>query len=254
MSYLPGKFIWFEHTSNDVPKARAFYQSLFGWHTEKVPMNDEPYEMIQNGANPIGGFRAPQPGELGGWLGCMSVTDVDGKYAEALAAGAKPLQPPKDFVPMGRGASFTDPIGAAIWIWKSTQGDSPETDNPPANQWCWSELWTQDDAKALAFYEKVFGYRHETMPGAGGGPYHVIQSPDGKGRGGVMKMPDPQAPTRWCPYVLVEDCDATVKKAEGLGAQVMMPSTDIPNVGRIAVLIDPLKSPIALIKPAPMAS
>jgi uncharacterized protein len=92
------------------------------------------------------------------------------------------------------------------------------------------------------------------MPGASGEAYHVIQSPDGKGRGGVMRMPDPKAPTLWCPYVAVEDCDATVKKAEGLGAQVMMPPTDIPNVGRIAVLLDPLKAPLALIKPAPMGA
>ncbi len=100
----------------------------------------------------------------------------------------------------------------------------------------------------------MFGYKHETMQSANGEPYHVLQSADGKGRAGVMKMPDPSAPTLWCPYVAVEDCDATVEKAQGLGAQVMMPPTDIPNVGRIAVLIDPLKAPIALIKPAPMGT
>ena len=33
MSHLPGKFVWFEHLSSDVPKARKFYETLFGWHT-----------------------------------------------------------------------------------------------------------------------------------------------------------------------------------------------------------------------------
>src|SRR5437588_4348602 len=34
MSYTPGRFVWFEHLSNDIPRARAFYEKLFGWNTE----------------------------------------------------------------------------------------------------------------------------------------------------------------------------------------------------------------------------
>ena len=166
MSYLPGKFIWFEHVSSDIPKARAFYEPLFGWHTETMPMGDKTYHMIQNGDVGIGGFCPPTAGTPVGWVSYMSVTDVDASYAAALAAGAKPLEPPTDFPPVGRGASFADPTGAATSIWRSNEGDRPEVENPPFNEWCWNELWTQDDAKALAFYEKVFGYKHETMHSA----------------------------------------------------------------------------------------
>jgi predicted enzyme related to lactoylglutathione lyase len=69
-----------------------------------------------------------------------------------------------------------------------------------------------------------------------------------------MKMPDPQAPTLWCPYASVADCDAAVDKARGLGAQLMMPGTDIPNIGRFAVLVDPQGACIAMIQPAPMGA
>ena len=38
MSYTPGRFVWFEHLSNDIPKARAFYEKLFGWNAETMAM------------------------------------------------------------------------------------------------------------------------------------------------------------------------------------------------------------------------
>jgi len=62
LSRLPGKFVWFEHVSNDVAKARAFYEQLFGWHVESMPMGDQPYHMILNAATGIGGLRTAEPG------------------------------------------------------------------------------------------------------------------------------------------------------------------------------------------------
>ena len=49
MSHLPGKFVWFEHLSADIPKARRFYDALFGWHTESIPTGAQRYSMILNG-------------------------------------------------------------------------------------------------------------------------------------------------------------------------------------------------------------
>ena len=40
MSYLPGKFTWFEHLSSDPAKAKAFYEGLFGWQVRPVTMSD----------------------------------------------------------------------------------------------------------------------------------------------------------------------------------------------------------------------
>jgi len=53
----------------------------------------------------------------------------------------------------------------------------------------------------------------------------------------------------WLPYVKVADCDATAAQAAGLGGQVMMAPTDIPNVGRFAVICDPLGAALAVMKP-----
>ena len=45
MSYLPGKFVWFEHVSNDSAKARAFYGELCGWTSETMPMGEQTYQI-----------------------------------------------------------------------------------------------------------------------------------------------------------------------------------------------------------------
>jgi predicted enzyme related to lactoylglutathione lyase len=96
MSHLPGKFVWFEHLSNDVAKARRFYEKLFDWHTEVMPMpGGEPYAMIQNGGAAIGGYSKAPAGAPSGWLSYLSVDDVDASYKAALGAGAKSLMAPR---------------------------------------------------------------------------------------------------------------------------------------------------------------
>jgi predicted enzyme related to lactoylglutathione lyase len=46
-------------------------------------------------------------------------------------------------------------------------------------------------------------------------------------------------PTHWGVYFNVADCDATAAKATELGGSVHVPPTDIPNVGRFAMIEDP---------------
>ena len=59
--------------------------------------------------------------------------------------------------------------------------------------------------------------------------------------GGIMSIP-PQTegtPPNWGGYVTVDNVDAIARKAEKLGAKILVPLTDIPDVGRFFVLQDP---------------
>ena len=81
------------------------------------------------------------------------------------------------------------------------------------------------------------------------GNYYTLKSADGKMRGGLMQSTNKDAPPMWLPYVQVADCDASVAKAQKLGAKaVVVPPTDIPNVGRFSLLLDPVGAAIAVIK------
>ncbi|HEY1393146.1 MAG TPA: VOC family protein, partial [Methylibium sp.] len=207
MSYLPGKFVWFEHVSAEPTKARAFYEPLFGWHVERMPMGQASYDMILCGQDGIGGIPPAQAGARAHWISYLSVPDVDKAHAKALAAGAKSLQAPTDFAPVGRGAKLSDPTGAAFWVWKSADGDRADAEQAIPGSWAWNELMTQDAKTALAFYEKAFGFTHDTMDMGEQGKYYILKSADGKGRAGLAQASDPKAPAAWMPYVHVADCD-----------------------------------------------
>jgi predicted enzyme related to lactoylglutathione lyase len=122
----------------------------------------------------------------------------------------------------------------------------PDADPAPLGSWYWNELWTVDEKKAVAFYEKVFGYGHGTMDMGLQGTYYLLTK-DGKARGGLMKSSKPGTPTMWLPYVLVSQCDATLVKAKQLGGKELMPATDIQAVGRFAIVADPTGAAIAFI-------
>lgn len=248
MSHLPGKFVWFEHASPDVSRARKFYEGLLGWHIEGMPMGEQTYYMILVGNEGIGGFSTAAPGQPSRWISYLSVDDVDRAHAAALAAGARSSFAPTDFGAIGRAAGIVDPTGAALSLWKGSQGDRPDVDRTAVGDWYWNELMTADDTKALAFYERVFGYSRDSMDMGPQGTYYLLKTGD-KLRAGLMKLPMPEAPTMWQPYVRVADCDATATQGPALGAQLVVPPTDIPGVGRFAVLVDPLGASIAVITP-----
>lgn len=111
----------------------------------------------------------------------------------------------------------------------------------------WNELATSDPAAALAYYTKLFGWETESFP-MPQGEYTMLKH-NGVTFGGVMKAPQPGMPTAWTNYVSVEDVDDTVAKSNGLGGSVCMPPTDIPDVGRIAIIRDPQGGVIGLHQP-----
>ncbi|MBX3603840.1 MAG: VOC family protein [Piscinibacter sp.] len=248
LPHLPGKFVWFEHASADVPAARRFYEGLLGWHVEGMPMGELTYHMILCGQDGIGGFRTAEPGQPSHWISYLSVGDVDAVHAKALSAGATQTFPPTDFGAIGRASGIVDPTGASLSLWKGQQGDRPDVEQVAVGDWYWNELMTPDDQRALAFYRQVFGFGHDAMDMGAQGTYHILKTGE-KMRAGLMKTPMPDVPTQWQPYVRVADCDATAARAPSLGGQVVVPPTDIPQVGRFAVIVDPLGAGIAVITP-----
>jgi predicted enzyme related to lactoylglutathione lyase len=101
----------------------------------------------------------------------------------------------------------------------------------------WYDLMTTDPAKAIEFYTQVTGWGTSVWEGPM--PY-TMWTNGGAPIGGVMKMPPGvEAPPHWLAYIGTPDVDATVAQATGLGAKVHVQPTDIPSVGRFAVLADP---------------
>ena len=101
-----------------------------------------------------------------------------------------------------------------------------------------------DQAKAKAFYKDVLGWGIHEMPMQDGSSYSSIvvgETPIG----GFSPMPEESG--AWTIFVTVPDVDATVAKAEAAGATVLAPPMDMPGVGRMSTLTDPMGARFAVI-------
>ena len=63
------------------------------------------------------------------------------------------------------------------------------------------------------------------------GVYTLFNKADGENAGGAVQRPD--APAAWYPYLAAGDVDASVEKAQKLGAQMFVQPFDIETVGRL---------------------
>lgn len=126
--------------------------------------------------------------------------------------------------------------------------------NPPGS-FIWYELLTTDIAAAAEFYESVAGIAIARTPTPGGMDYRMITAPDGDHVGGAMQL-SPQmlaggAKPGWFGYVGVPDVDAAADRAKAAGAAILMPPSDIPQAGRIAMIADPQGAPLYIMTPTP---
>lgn len=114
----------------------------------------------------------------------------------------------------------------------------------------WYELMTPDPDAATRFYGSVVGWTVGAAPAAGP-DYRMIEAADGA-VAGMMRLDAAMAAggarPGWLFYVGVADPDATAAAAVGLGAQLLMPPTDIPGVGRFALLADPQGAPFYIMR------
>jgi len=118
----------------------------------------------------------------------------------------------------------------------------------------WSELMTKDAASATKFYGRLFGWSFDKMD-VPGGAYHVIKVGEAAVGGIMGPVPgQPPMPPAWGAYVTVDDVDESAAKAAQLGATVLVPPQDIPNVGRFSVIRDPQGAMLNLITYAKPAS
>lgn len=111
-----------------------------------------------------------------------------------------------------------------------------------ANPFVHVELMTSDVAKAKAFYTGLFDWQLEEIPGM---DYTLIKVGEGTG-GGMMKTVEPDSPSCWMAYVLVDDAAAATEKARTLGATICKEVTEIPGIGWFSVITDPTGATLAL--------
>lgn len=98
------------------------------------------------------------------------------------------------------------------------------------------QILSKTPDETAGFFSSLFGWSIDNNNAMG---YRRIQtgSPDGI-QGGIWPAPS-QSPDFVQLFITVEDVKASVHKAEGLGAKLIIPPTVLPEGDEMAVLLDP---------------
>ncbi len=182
------------------------------------------------------------------WTTNLATEDAGATVDKATAAGGQVLVPATSVEDFGTFAVVQDPTGAVFGLWQSGTHTGANVVNEP-NTMIWNQATSRDPETALAFYEEVFGM---TSTDVGGDEmvFHTLEV-DGNTVGGLGGMPDEmpaEVTAHWEVFFAVDDADATIAKAQELGATVLSPAMDSPY-GRMAQLIGPSGEPFSIIRP-----
>lgn len=242
-TYAPGTPSWVDLGTSDVEGAKAFYSALFGWEAFTFP---DPaaggYGMfLLNGKQVAGVGPLTNRDQPSAWSTYIATDDANSTADAVRQAGGRVVVEPMDVFDAGRMAVLQDPTGAHFCAWQAGTHTGAEVVNQTGS-FAWNELYTRDLETAKAFYNSVFGWEADTHPMGEGGTMYTEWKLNDRTIGGAMDMNTLEIPSdvppHWLTYFVVDDCDASVAKAQELGATVVVPTMDI-EPGRFSILFDP---------------
>jgi hypothetical protein len=157
---------------------------------------------------------------------------------------------PFDVFDAGRMAVLKDTQNAVFCLWEAKRHKGIGVENVEGAL-CWTELQTTDANGTRVSYEKLFGWKTFVSPEDPMQYIHLEAS--GEQFGGIWQIPAEMqggVPPNWMPYFLVNSVDGKADQARQLGANLMVPPTDIPNTGRFSVIRDPQGAVFSIFQPA----
>ena len=240
-----GRFLWQELRSRDPDAAAGFYTRVMPWKSQPfapgapytVFVADDSGGRMVAGATPLGDD-AGATGIGPQWLGSIGTSDVDVTVAQAVALGARVVQPSADMPNVGRIALLADPQGAMFGVYKPAQ--KPSAGDAPRGGYSWHEFAASELESAFSFYQALFGWQVlDRMPMGPLGVY-LLFGRNGKQEGGMYRIAAGKSqPVGWLSYVSHKSADEAARLTVAAGGQVANGPMDVPGGGRIAQLIDP---------------
>lgn len=241
----PGTFCYVELASPDPDASGRFYGSLFGWERNDQDTGEHGvYTQFQLAGRIAGAMHKLMPEQEAQnvsphWALYIAVADVEAATSKASELGGNVLMGPMDVMDAGRMTVLSDPQGATFCLWEAKAHAGIQV-RDEVNALCWSELMATDTAAATNFYGGLLGWEPHTSDTEGMRDYTSFMAA-GAPTAGLMAIPsemDP-IPPNWLAYFQAADCARTEAQAVGLGASALVPTTDIPDIGRFAVIQDP---------------
>lgn len=225
-----------ELAAKDQAQSARFYSDLFGWQTQHIP--EMSYTTFAATGGPGGGFLKIGEHEVKeGDIHVFVATDNIGatlKRAESL--GGKTLTGESEIPHVGWFAVLADPAGTTMCLFKPKGEYRPSEGGKAKHPICHIEIPAKDGAESGTFYGALFGWQIHTAPEFN---YTMFSAEGGPGGGFITIGEHGVKPNDFHVYVLTDDIDATLKRAESLGGKTLTGKSEIPGTGWMAGLLDP---------------
>ena len=125
------KVVHFEIPTDDLDRAKKFYDSIFGWELQTMPMGDGEYTSVKTTAVDDQTQMPTEPGAINGGMFerteqlaspviTIDVDDIDGSLKEIEAGGGTTVTPRTAIPGMGAFAYFKDSEGNVLGLWETT--------------------------------------------------------------------------------------------------------------------------------------
>jgi len=245
-AHRSGTFCWADLPTTDLDHAIAFYSELFNWRAvdAETPEGYGRYVLFQKNGKTVAAAYAmeeelAESGVAAHWESFIATKAVDELSARAAELGATVVAPPFDMPGVARMAVLADPEGATFTLYQATPEIGTQLLNEPGAP-CWFELYARDLETSTGFYANLFGYELRNAVGLGGAPYVQFGIGKGAAAGAMQLRPEwGDMPPMWAVYFQTDDLDAAIARAESHGGDLLMAPTQVPGVGRFAMLCDP---------------
>jgi uncharacterized protein len=250
-----GSFCWVELHTTDQNAAKNFYDALFGWVPQDMPMGpDGVYTIFKLQGRDAAAGCALRPDERSQgvpphWMIYITVENADAAATKAQQLGGKILAPAFDVMDAGRMAVVQDPTGAIFCVWQANKSTGIGIAQV-AGTLCWADLSTPYPKRASDFYAGLFGWLLISDPKDPSGYLHIKNGEHFIGGIPPGAHRKPGVPPHWLAYFQVDDVDASASKAKQMGANLYLAPMTMEGVGRMSVIADPQGAVFAIFKSA----
>ena len=252
---LPGKMIWHELLTDTPAETERFYAELLGWEFRSLPHTNLNYRMIYNEGRPIGGLidqtQLATSADISQWVSLLSVYDIAAATDAVASGGGTVYTPPTSLGDRGDIAVVADNEGVLFALLQTQSGDPADDDDIRPGDFLWDELWAEDASAAAAFYKRLapLSVSSTEMGAEEADVNYKVLSSQGQRRFGIRTNPVAELPSLWLQYLRIKDkaaLEAVVSRVESLGGKVLLPVTERPSQGHMAIITGPSGAGIGL--------
>jgi predicted enzyme related to lactoylglutathione lyase len=243
----PGSFCTSVLMTPDPDRAVRFYASLLGWTTKSVTPE---HTFFQLDGKTVASIQSTATGH-DAWIPHVCVDALEQAIEAATALGATLLDVTN--VPgAARLATLRDREAGVFGLWQPDPHGGAEQTDSLGSIW-WIEMVARDPFVARDFYGKLFGWTARDTSFEPFAVYTVFERAGNREAGLLPLQRGWESDPFWITIVSVDDCDATMNRASGLGGQMGFVHT-VPKHGRLGSIFDPGGAFLALRGPIPAAS